>query len=106
MFVNADLIQRAVVAAYVYHWVGLPQPGVERVMLDQVGREKARATSIVRFSADSSFAPPTYTLVERKSSSCPALLWTITAATQRADICAVLQVLTMRVPSLTARSFS
>lgn len=57
MFVNADFTQRAVVAACDYHWLASPQPGVERVMLDRIGDEKARATSIVRYSAGSSFTP-------------------------------------------------
>ena len=57
MLVNADFTQRAAVAIHDYHWVASPQPGVERVMLDRVGGEKARATSIVRYSAGSSFAP-------------------------------------------------
>lgn len=57
MFVNADFSQRAIVAPQQYAWVASPQPGVERVMLDRVGAEKARATSIVRYAPDSSFPP-------------------------------------------------
>jgi anti-sigma factor ChrR (cupin superfamily) len=57
VLVNADFTQRAVVAANDYHWVASPQPGFERVMLDRVGGEKARATSVVRYSANSRFAP-------------------------------------------------
>ncbi|WP_339439741.1 cupin domain-containing protein, partial [Pseudomonas sp. EA_15y_Pfl1_P104] len=37
-------------------WVASPQLGVERVRLDRVGGEQARATSIVRYSAGASFA--------------------------------------------------
>lgn len=55
MLVNADFSRHAVVAPHQYHWVASPQIGVERVMLDRVGAEKARATSIVRYAPDSSF---------------------------------------------------
>jgi anti-sigma factor ChrR (cupin superfamily) len=57
MLVNADFSRRAVVKPMDYAWVASPQPGVERVMLDRVGAEKARATSIVRYAPDSSFPP-------------------------------------------------
>ncbi|WP_226299647.1 cupin domain-containing protein [Pseudomonas sp. MM213] len=57
VLINSDFTQRAAVAAHDYNWVASPQPGVERVMLDRVGGERARATSIVRYSAGSSFAP-------------------------------------------------
>ena len=55
MLINADFSRRAVVAGDQYHWTASPQEGVERVMLDRVGREKARATSIVRYAPDSHF---------------------------------------------------
>lgn len=55
MLINADFTRRAVVAPHQYHWVASPQGGVERVMLDRVGAEKARATSIVRYAPASSF---------------------------------------------------
>ena len=57
MLVNANFSQRAVVTPRQYEWVASPQPGVERVMLDRVGAEKARATSIVRYAPQSSFPP-------------------------------------------------
>lgn len=57
MLVNADFSQRAIVTPQHYEWVASPQPGVERVMLDRVGAEKARATSIVRYAPDSTFPP-------------------------------------------------
>lgn len=56
MLINADFNQRATVAAQDYDWVASPQLGVERVRLDRVGGEQARATSIVRYSAGASFA--------------------------------------------------
>ena len=38
-------------------WVNSPLPGVQRRMLERDGEEVARATSIVRYAPDSSFAP-------------------------------------------------
>jgi len=38
-------------------WVPSPMPGVERRMLDRIGGEIARATSIVRYAAGSRFSP-------------------------------------------------
>lgn len=55
MLVNADFSCRAIVAPDQYVWVASPQSGVERVMLDRLGGEKARATSIVRYAPDSHF---------------------------------------------------
>jgi anti-sigma factor ChrR (cupin superfamily) len=55
MQVNADFSRRAIVAPGQYHWVASPQGGVERVMLDRVGGENARATSIVRYAPASHF---------------------------------------------------
>ena len=57
MRINADFKRRAISAAAHYYWTPSPQSGVERVMLDRVGAEKARATSIVRYAPDSSFTP-------------------------------------------------
>ena len=55
MLINADFTRRALLAFENYQWVSSPQNGVERVMLDRVGAEKARATSIVRYAPDSYF---------------------------------------------------
>ncbi len=55
MLVNADFARRAIVSADQYQWIASPQPGVERVMLDRIGGEQARATSIVRYARDSRF---------------------------------------------------
>ena len=55
MLINADFTCRASLAPEHYQWVSSPQNGVERVMLDRVGAEKARATSIVRYAPDSYF---------------------------------------------------
>ncbi|WP_413521202.1 cupin domain-containing protein [Psychrobacter glacincola] len=55
MLINADFLCRAELATEHYQWVPSPQSGVERVMLDRVGAEKARATSIVRYALESNF---------------------------------------------------
>ncbi len=54
---NANFTVRASVHAEQNPWVASPTPGVERRMLDRMGDEIARATSIVRFVAGSSFPP-------------------------------------------------
>ena len=48
MEINADFSQRVVVHAARLPWVPSPMAGVERRMLDRIGDEVARATSIVR----------------------------------------------------------
>lgn len=55
MLINADFSQRIQVTPDDYQWVASPQAGVERVMLDRIGAEKARATSIVRYAPGSYF---------------------------------------------------
>ena len=55
MLINADFSRRAIVAPDQYRWVSSPESGVERVMLDRVGAEKARATSLVRYAPRSRF---------------------------------------------------
>jgi len=55
MLLNADFSQRAIITPDDYRWIPSPQPGVERVMLDRIGREQARATSLVRYAPASLF---------------------------------------------------
>src|SRR4051812_20989577 len=55
MHVNADFTQRAAVHAARLPWTSSPTPGVERRMLDRIGAEVARATSIVRYAPASQF---------------------------------------------------
>ncbi|OXR49580.1 MULTISPECIES: cupin domain-containing protein [unclassified Pusillimonas] len=55
MLINADFSCRAWVLPEQQQWVASPQGGVERIMLDRVGAEKARATSIVRYAPNSFF---------------------------------------------------
>jgi ChrR Cupin-like domain len=57
MELNADFTQRAVVHAATLPWQASPIPGVERRMLDRVGDEVARATTIVRYAPQSQFSP-------------------------------------------------
>lgn len=57
MEINADFDRRVVVHAGKLPWVLSPMPGVERRMLDRIGDEVARATSIVRYAAESKFSP-------------------------------------------------
>jgi len=48
MELNADFSRRVVVHAARLSWVPSPMAGVERRMLDRIGDEVARATSVVR----------------------------------------------------------
>jgi anti-sigma factor ChrR (cupin superfamily) len=56
MRLNDDFSQRVVVRPDDYRWVDSPMPGVERMMLDRIGDEVARATSLVRYAPDSTFS--------------------------------------------------
>ena len=53
---NSDFTQRVVSHAADAQWLPSPLPGVERRMLDRVGAEVARATSIVRYLPGARFA--------------------------------------------------
>lgn len=57
MLVNSDFSRYAVMTADEHRWVASPHPGVERVMLDRLGGERARATSLVRYAPGSVFPP-------------------------------------------------
>jgi ChrR Cupin-like domain len=57
MNLNADFTKRAVVHAATLEWRPSPMPGVERRMLERIGDEVARATSIVRYAPASHFSP-------------------------------------------------
>jgi anti-sigma factor ChrR (cupin superfamily) len=54
---NADFARRVAVHAGALAWKASPMPGVERRMLDRIGGEVARATSIVRYAPGSAFSP-------------------------------------------------
>ncbi|NVK24839.1 MAG: cupin domain-containing protein [Gammaproteobacteria bacterium] len=59
--INADFEQRVVITPEQYKWVDSPMKGVERMMLDRVGDEVARATSIVRYAPHSEFTSHVHT---------------------------------------------
>jgi hypothetical protein len=56
MHLNADLSRRVVVHASKLDWIASPMQGVHRRMLDRIGDEVARATSIVRYAPASQFS--------------------------------------------------
>jgi hypothetical protein len=60
MNLNADFARRAAVHAGRLEWTPSPVPGVDRRMLDRIGDEVARATSIVRYAPNSRFSPHTH----------------------------------------------
>jgi len=55
--VNADFADRLIIETPALDWLPSPLRGVDRRMLDRVGEEVARATSIVRYAPNSRFAP-------------------------------------------------
>ncbi len=61
MELNADFTKRAVVHGAKTEWVASPMPGVDRRMLDRIGAEVARATSIVRYAPGSAFSEHEHT---------------------------------------------
>ena len=60
MKLNADFSQRVVVTPEAFQWVDAPVSGVERMMLDRIGDEVARATSLVRYQPNSDFPVHTH----------------------------------------------
>jgi hypothetical protein len=60
MRVHDAFDRRAAVHPAAAAWVPSPMPGVERLMLDRVGGEVARATSLVRYAPGSAFAAHTH----------------------------------------------
>ncbi len=61
MDLNADFTAPISVHSEQIDWVPSPMPGVDRRMLDRIGGEVARATSIVRYAAGSQFSEHTHT---------------------------------------------
>lgn len=61
MEINADFSERAVVHSGQLEWRPSPMNGVERRMLDRIGGEVARATTIVRYAPGSRFSAHTHT---------------------------------------------
>lgn len=61
MELNADFSQRVLIHSEDMPWQTSPMPGVDRRMLDRIGDEVARATSIVRYAPGSKFSAHTHT---------------------------------------------
>ena len=59
MNINSDYSKRVVINHHELPWVPSPEVGIERRMLDRIGGEIAKASSIVRYLPHSSF--PTHT---------------------------------------------
>lgn len=60
MDLNTDFSRRLLIHADTVPWVRSPAAGVDRRMLDRIGGEVARATSIVRYAPDSVFPSHTH----------------------------------------------
>ncbi len=60
MQLNANFSKRVAIHAARMDWAPSPIAGVERRMLDRIGDEVARATSIVRYAPESQFSPHTH----------------------------------------------
>ena len=61
MELNADFTKRVVVHADALPWQDSPMAGVSRRMLDRIGEEVARATTIVRYAPGSHFSSHVHT---------------------------------------------
>ena len=64
MQLHSNFNERVVLRPEDREWVASPASGVERQMLDRIGDEVARATTIVRFAPNSSFEPHGHELGE------------------------------------------
>ena len=60
MRLNADFSKRVVVTPDDWEWRPSPVAGVERMMLDRIGGEVARATTLVRFAPNATFTKHTH----------------------------------------------
>ncbi len=60
MDLNSDFTKRVLVHSDETPWIASPMPGVDRRMLDRIGGEVARATTIVRYAAKSAFSAHTH----------------------------------------------
>jgi anti-sigma factor ChrR (cupin superfamily) len=64
MNINTDYSQRVVINHHDLPWIASPELGVERRMLERLGDELAKATSIVRYDPGSKFKTHTHELGE------------------------------------------
>jgi len=60
MNIHADFTKRAMAHAEKLEWQSSPSAGVDRRLLDRIGDEVARATTIVRYAAGSNFPEHTH----------------------------------------------
>lgn len=60
MKINANFNERVVINTNEMSWTPSPMPGVGRKMLDRIGEEIARATSLVRYAPNSHFSAHTH----------------------------------------------
>lgn len=60
MELNADFSQNVTIRPDDNTWVASPMAGVDRMMLDRIGAEVARATSLVRYAPGSAFSAHTH----------------------------------------------
>ena len=60
MELNADFSRRVALHAADLVWQASPMPGVQRKMLDRIGDEVARATTLVRYAPGSHFSAHTH----------------------------------------------
>ena len=60
MNINADYSKKIVINHHDLPWIQSPESGVERRMLERLGGEVAKATSIVRYQPDSQFQMHTH----------------------------------------------
>lgn len=61
MDLNADFTRRVAIHGSSIPWLKSPMPGVDRRMLDRIGDEVARATTIVRYAPESAFSSHVHT---------------------------------------------
>lgn len=64
MNLHSDYTQRVVLHQEDLPWVDSPEPGVQRRMLDRIGDEQAKATSIVRYEPNTRFTAHQHDLGE------------------------------------------
>ena len=60
MRLNADFSEPVLIGPESHEWVPSPTAGVTRMMLDRIGDEVARATSLVRYAPNSTFPAHTH----------------------------------------------
>lgn len=64
MFIHADFSQLVIIRPEQYNWVKSPHGEVDRMRLDRMGEEKARATSLVKYAPESKFPEHSHPLGE------------------------------------------